>query len=950
MFDKDFITYGGAIGLYNDLFFPNSKLQISDARNLSIKVINTSFIENTAMDGGAFKLTSLAALTSENPMSAVCFYFENSIFTGNVATSGAALSIVELKHNAQIIGIQVHFKSITVTQNVILALDSPVAIFTADSSGALDLRAVNTTLSGKCVFSDNIGTALMNTQSLIGILGDIEFANNTGLFGGAMHLNGYLIVLPKSTLEFIGNVGRIRGSAIYTNNARSFSPLDCFLYFNYDEFNYCDTCDFSTNNFSVRFINNSGSGVGGTIYGSSLSACPWARPLLNNSSQRSVFQILDEDFPQLFEFQPKPMGINVIQSPLARISIVDEQPVYTLVPGESRELTIQAFDSLGQRITALFSSYVSLDRSNVPNTFFSVLGSGYQLVFNGTDQSTSLTVKGAENISSKIVIYALDDLDNQPVQVEIQVNVTECPQGFIFSQTTGVCTCSEILLGRRIQCNVANLTLLVPIGLWVGPVDSSEFAVADCIRGLCEPGEAHLFVTNGSVNYDLQCKPGLNRGGILCSSCLNGYSNVFGSDRCERCSNSNAAILLLFMLLGVLIILFLVHLRINLSTGYFNGVLFYANIVSLYGNVLVPIQSYSSRVLLANWLSLNWGIETCFHKEMSALERNWWQLSFPLYLFFLMALTHFLFNTRRFKRVSTNTAFATIETFATLLIVCYVSILQFCFEMLSVAEVYTVDGQKLLRWRADPTVKYFTGAHGFLAFMACLLLLFYIIPFPLVLLFPTLLYKSAFLKKYKPIYDAFWNPFKPKLRLWLGVRLIFRWIPFLMANFFAPPTSTFVTSVFLVALLFIQMQLRPFQVSWNNTIDSLFLLNLILLFLGSLFFSNSGSTDLQVQQASYSNANYTTVLVNFAYIGISVLFTYHLLSRFPKLKLCLRKCLKACKKKKRKVVTVPQILPEPEECTVVPPQPALKYISHTSFREPLLDEGSVEIETRYVTT
>ena len=957
---RDTFTYnGGAIGMYNDLVSPDTTvpLFIHD-RNISLHVSNTNFSGNGALSGGAVAITSLVTTAVADLSDVAYFLFDNCTFDSNTATSGAALLIIELKLNARILGIQLFGTDLTVTNNAIVSLESLESISTVDSTAIFDIRAVNFTLRGDCRFESNRGTAMQSTHSLIGIDANVTFINNAGLYGGAMNFNefAYLIVLPNSNINFLSNIGRIRGGAIYVDqvgNSPLTTTLDCFLYFNYDQFDFCNPCDFTENDFKVRFINNSALSSGGTIYGSALRTCPWAEPLQRDYPNQTVFEVLQEKFPDHFQFEPDPVGVENVQSTIASVSIINDEPVYVLAPGEATNLTVRASDSLNQSISALLGSYISLN-DEISTTVFSVLGAGLQVIGNGSNQTVQLRLLGSENITSNLVVYALDIFGRRPVQLERQVRITNCPDGFVFNSTTGSCTCDSNLITGGLQCDVLNSALIVPDGLWVGPIDGSDFGLADCIRGLCEPGTVYLRIINTSVDYDIQCLQGLNRRGLLCSSCIEGYSNVFGSNRCVRCSNTFSAMIILFLFLGIIIILFLVYFQANLSAGLLNGVIFFSNIVSLYERVLIPNVNSSGRLVLASWLSLNWGIETCFHNGMTALERSWWQLSFPLYLVFLMILTRSLFNSKCFKRVGANTAFHTIQALATLIIVCYISILHFCFELLGVVEIYTDEGEKLVRWRVDPTVTYFTGAHGVLAFTACVLIVFYIIPMPLILMFPSALYKFKLFKAYKPIYDAFWNPFKPKYRFWLGFRLIFRWVPFILVFFVTPPTSTFVTGVFLAILLFLQMLLQPFQSFWINVLDSFFLLDLVLLFMGSVFFSAASHDSLRDRQllAMHRAGTFTSVFVGFAYVGFVIVFLYHIYVRFPKLKECLRKCREH--KKVKRVLTVPLNLPEDKnqpvesvegETTVAGPEAPVKAVSYTTFREPLLDEGSVEIQT-----
>ena len=534
-FNLNYTTNGGAIGLYNDLVSPDPSIPLFiHNRNIGMSVRNSNFSENGATYGGAVRIISLVTTAVADLFDVAYFYFNNCRFSGNTATHGSAIFIQELKLNARILGIRVFFSDLTVTRNTLVSLASIVSVTVSDNTATLDARAINLTLSGSCLFEKNIGTALQGSESIIGIDGDVRFINNVGLYGGGMNLNqfSFLIVLPNSSLEFISNHGTIRGGAMYVDQLRNspfLSPYDCFLYFDYNEFEFCETCNFSVNTFTVRFINNTAL-VGGTLYGSTLMTCPWAIPLRSQYSNQNVLQILGQNFSDHFEFVPDPSGIENVQSPISRVVIEDEEPVYSLAPGESVNLAIRPLDSLGQRINALLGTYVSLDQDTfTPSSLGGAIGPGLQYKLSGSNMSTTLTVYGAQNLSgTNMIIYGLDILNGRPAQTEIRVRVLVCPIGFEFDNSTAVCECSTDLQERGVQCNRANLTLIVPSGLWVGPVEGSTFAVADCIRGLCEPGAASISVRNSTIDFNVQCKKGLNRGGVLCGSCHNGYSNVFG--------------------------------------------------------------------------------------------------------------------------------------------------------------------------------------------------------------------------------------------------------------------------------------------------------------------------------------------------------------------------------------------------------------------------------------
>lgn len=961
-FSIEFPSHGGALTVVNDIINPNPDNVFFFSMNREVGMVarNSNFTNNGAIDGGAVAIISLAttslAIISENAN----FLFDNCIFSGNRATRGAAIFLVETKLSAMIPGIAVSMKDVTITENNLAQLGSLASPSSADSAAIFEARSVNITLYGECAFTDNIGSGLLGINSIIGIAGDVSISNNTALYGGGITLRiSFIIMLPNSSLDISNNVARIYGGGLYVNQLID-SPLpitsDCFLYFNYEQFNFCQDCDFTNQKFFVRLANNTAMRAG-TIFGSALVTCPWSQSLQLTFDNTNVLDILNTHFSDYFHITPDPIGIDNVRTPVSKVSIEDQEAEYEVAPGEILDLLIRPEDNLGQSVATIIGVYADLDQA-ISQDFLPTFGgvspiSGYNA---DSNSSTPLVLLGEQNITASLVVYSLD-VGYRPVQIRLVVTLQECPFGFTYDAEIRQCVCSDELLKRGVVCDSTNLTVTIPSGVWVGPVDSERFGVGNCIRGLCVPGETNLSVKN-DPDYDAQCRPDLNRGGVLCGSCREGYSHVFGSPRCIKCTNASVPIIFLFLVLGGLIIAFLVIFPVNISSGYLNGILFWANIVDLYDRILEPsgVKSKTTVGVLANWITLNWGIETCFHVGMSPLEQSWWELSFPIYLFILMLIVRGVFKLKC-CRVRSKTAFATIEAFATLLIMCYVSILQSSFQLIGTARIDTDDDERSIRWVGDPTLRYFRGSHGFVAFVATLYIIFYVIPIPIILLFPTLLYSNRCLKRYKPFYDALWNPFKPKFRFWLGLRLIFRWGPFIVASFAPPPMSTFVTAFFLVVLLYVQLQFQPFQSKIVNTIDSLLLVNLVLLFIGSLYF-NATLAHSQTPEAGVLKkaTNYTIALVVAAYILILLVFAYRVYVRIPKLRIYFEMIYaKCCKKKMKKIVLhVPQSITEEDtQCSYTnsnflqnnkdPVSP--RVVGHTSFRESLLDEGSVEIHT-----
>ena len=146
-----------------------------------------------------------------------------------------------------------------------------------------------------------------------------------------------------------------------------------------------------------------------------------------------------------------------------------------------------------------------------------------------------------------------------------------------------------------------------------------------------------------------------NREGILCSNCsaVNGinYSVVFGSTDCRQCSNWWLWTLVLYAVAGPFLIYLLYVLRLTLTTGTLNGIIFYAQVASTGLSDILSIKdmqcSHGARfgmkvaLFFLSTLNLNLGFPLCFYNEMSELEirircqhyqKAGFSLLFPFYL------------------------------------------------------------------------------------------------------------------------------------------------------------------------------------------------------------------------------------------------------------------------------------------------------------------------------
>lgn len=387
------------------------------------------------------------------------------------------------------------------------------------------------------------------------------------------------------------------------------------------------------------------------------------------------------------------------------------------------------------------------------------------------------------------------------------MDIADCPDGYFFPNESNdnstdfpniyyqSCQCRANLLSRQLVCTDDG-QIIVPYSLWIGRSQDSILYLGNCPLYYCKPEIVVVPVNNTISNpgeshfYDMQCNHNYSRGGMACGSCLEGYSTVFGSNRCRECNNYSLLLILLFAAYGLFLIVFIMFFQFTISEGFLNGIIFFSNILSVYAPYFLKAK-LRSYFLVFYWLSLKIGFEASFFDGMTALSSIALNFIFPLYLYFLLLLI--VLSSRwssLFSRWLGSHECSPIKLFATILIMTYSSLLETCISVLSFTGLTQVESDKTdLYWTYDVSVRNFRGSHAALGVFSIFLLLFFLIPAPYVWLFPSQVFSSTRLQKYKPLYDAVWAPLKPKFRFWVSLRLIMRIFPLTVINFAPIPIN-----------------------------------------------------------------------------------------------------------------------------------------------------------------
>ena len=210
------------------------------------------------------------------------------------------------------------------------------------------------------------------------------------------------------------------------------------------------------------------------------------------------------------------------------------------------------------------------------------------------------------------------------------VRLLPCSVGFTLQN--GIRDCDPLLPPDIDTCYIKQSVIRRPVTRWITTNVQSKFndikyLTGNCPMDYCLPYSSNVLLTNP----DTQCQ--FNRSDILCSQCQHPLSMVFGSSRCTKCTNLHILIAILIILAGILLVTLLYLLNLTVTNGTINGMIFYANIISINDSVfLINDNLYKPLKVFISFTNLDLGIETCFYNGMDSYAKIWLQLFFPSYL------------------------------------------------------------------------------------------------------------------------------------------------------------------------------------------------------------------------------------------------------------------------------------------------------------------------------
>ena len=898
-----------------------------------VTVRNTVFKCCRATWGGGTAVVSLPNFaTLEGSEKKIVF--ENCTWLKNFGTAGSALAFWEGKYHGvqRKFGLDISLVNCTFFNNFIEGGDLPQL-----NSAVVNMDAVSVKFFGTTVFKSNQLSCIGATRSELQVHGKFVAQTTQVIYGGVLDFRdaSFLVVKEGANILLANNSALWRGGAVSVN---MFAPWplsnysSCFLHF--EKFHSCmvhpcyNLTDYDRATgppYTIRFINNSASFFGNEIFGATFHACPWLSG--KNATQSLAF--IANELAEIIRF-----SVNITSNHEAINGYMNNVAVdfipETVMPGQEWRANVTVLDNFNHTVPAVSTLRLPLENGTV-NTAGNFSVDGTLVTFVEQTENLRFVFNGTPN--EFVRFQFLPTSLFQPVG-NFNFTFSDCKPGFLFKEELRFCMCDDQLqnLHRSIKCHKNGSISHGPLR-WIGFKNHSNsnnnnnnnnnnsnnnngnisthylYVTSLCIFDYCN--ESSNVIENLGDDSE-QCN--YNRRGILCGGCKDGYSRVFGSNRCIQCSNLYLLNLLPYFVSGILLVACIFAFQITIATGYLNGAILYANIVSTFATVLFPVNAQPEAnvaFILISVINLSIGFETCFYNGTTELHLAALKLTYPFYLLSIIGCIALIAKVcpNRFLQAK---VLHPIQVTATVLFISFTSLFQSVIEILEVA-VLNYHGHHSnkthFKWLLDPNVTYGTGLHAVLVPIAVLILVFVLVPEVVILIFfkPLLKVKGIgriLSQKWWPFFDAFQNPYVDHLRFWIGIQLLLRVASLSIASFQQLTNienislrnfTLFFTVMVLITFTVAEAFFKPFKGVIRNVIDLIFLLNLIYLLSTALYYNllrlSIQADEKDIEYIREVHRKSVQACLNMAIILIAFIIAGFLVVRFALLKLFVKQAL-----------------------------------------------------------
>ena len=701
----------------------------------------------------------------------------------------------------------------------------------------------NLLLNGSSYFSHNIGSVFGAFNTIIELEGILLFENNSAYIGSAFNVIGSSWFILKDDLKakFIGNSAVTIGGAIHAFNEQT------------------DECMFTTNgsNISMLFYNNTASQSGISIFSNNLYHCS-PKQFVTPSEAKTFYHnisngTLDKGLSTVVA------GLCICwQQNSSNCTILD-----TIVyPGMMLQFPAATLDVFNQ----ITFAEISLSLLKFSSESYSTLNMNWYLDL----PIQTLSQKKCTLVNVTFFMHSGTSDDPELLfQMEIIVSQShqhkkiiltprKCPLGFKFCNTSHKCECSHVFhnLGYQPVCKILSdgynplITITLPVTTlfhWIGIINiknATSFGVStDCYFYCNFKSNYDTYIINDNnnsilISNKLNDKESLclkNRAGVLCSQCAPGYSVAFGTQDCIRCSNWWLLTIIIYGIAGPLIIYLLYALKLTLTTGKINGIILYAQVISIgrLGMQIYTIKDYdftrlksyfnfvTGLIFLIN-LSIGFNVPLCLYDGMTELWKSGIGLMFPVYL--LTIVIGLIIISRYSVRLSNRIADSSVQVLVTVVHLSVATLLSSTLDVFTPAYIYTNTSDVPLRvWQNNGTVEYGKGGHLILMIVTGVVVGSILITYLTVLLAGRPLMKINKVREYlRPIYEAIHAPYEHNKEYFFSFSIVLVAFLYILSYIFIGNNTTIgfaiglpVIGIYFTASAFF----RPFKDMHNNALN-----------------------------------------------------------------------------------------------------------------------------------
>ena len=859
-----------------------------------VSITYCTFHNNSATIGGGAVLSFLSSGNID---------ITNCIFTKNTADSGAAVGIAN-EENVQAEGEPLGH---------LILLDVVIKDNHSPRGGAIFFDGVKVEIFGNTPtgsqFSSNSAQgAIQGQNGLLLLHGNITFTENRGVNGGAICLynNVPLYFYEGCRVEFSRNVATGSGGAIYNDWGKKDTLRlgICIIRFVFNHYTNVS----QPNSFSITFTDNHAQQGGHAVYATPIYNC---RGCFDNDVVTECTNIKSYEMASYFIITPIPGDISdlqVISSPAhvhlcgcsypKLCSVTSQyQGKVTTYPGGTVRLNVTSVDDRNNLSPGVV--YTQIDTSGITSQNIA-LGARQEAQWIRTVCGTiEYQIYGPEMASFKLL---LSNSDISPTVIEVEL--LTCEPGFTLSSTGVIkCDCSLFFTSFGVVCDTPDGTVNRNKTNWIGVYNNTLPALAStCPLDYCNSTIDQLSLSRPG---DL-CNGG--RTGILCGHCHGNHSVIFGSYKCQVCTDMWLITLVMFAVLGVLLVAALFFLNLTVTQGTLYGLIFYANIIQVNTSIFFSQSILNPMKVIVSFVNLDLGLPLCFYDGMDDADKAGLQFVFPAYLLILtmtvIVLCHYCLQ--RSPTSSTSSCWyrfpiiigeRAVGVLSTLIYLSYSKLLRTVIDVFTYSTVHLPTGDMYV-WFYDGNVEYLQGKHTILFVVAMVTCTLFLLPYTFALTFIPIIERYSehnrlfnyLHKKMKPMNDAHYAPYKGEWRWWLGARLWLLVVMYSLNPVYSSDKPSLLLSIqATVVILFTiaQAGIKPFGQSHqqtdkltsyiifynglHNCLDLFYLLNYIGLALSMSYILDHSSDQAQMTVVSVG------VLVGLYVVVLMVTVLYHLI-------------------------------------------------------------------------